>query len=249
MTWHSQEGHIPSAFSILDIISVIYSKILNLDKKDLYSPNRDYFVLSKGHGCSALYAILEREEIISESDILSKNLAEGILATHPDRNKVPGVEASTGSLGNGIGYALGIALGLKIDNMPNKVLTLVGDAECNEGTVWECALLAPHLKLGNFVVIVDNNHSADPTLPLPELGLKFKSFGWEVYEIDGHSEEQILATLKSLHFTSETPKCIIANTIKGKGVPIMEENFGAWHSRIPSTEELEMMYSEIDKYE
>jgi transketolase len=249
MTWHSQEGHIPSAFSIIDLVSVLYSKILKIDKRNLKSENRDYFILSKGHGCSALYAVLEKEGIITEDDILSKNLEHGILATHPDRNKIPGVEASTGSLGNGIGFALGIALGLKIDNLQNKVVALLGDAECNEGTVWECALLAPHLKLNNFFIIIDNNHSADPTLPLPDLPGKFRAFGWEVREVNGHSERDFLQSFKDFNLSNDKPKCIIANTIKGKGVPSMEENFGAWHSKIPNEAELLMINSAIDNYE
>jgi transketolase len=250
MTWHSKEGHIPSAFSILDLIVLAYEKFLNINPQELESKNRDYFILSKGHGCSALYAYFEQIGILSETDIENKNKSNGILATHPDRNKVPGIEASTGSLGNGIGFALGIALGLKIENAQNKVLTILGDAECNEGTVWECALLAPHLKLDNFTIIIDNNHSCDPTLPVPNLPEKFRAFGWQVFEINGHVQKDIIECFESIKDTGSNgmPKCIIANTVKGKGVPNMENNYGHWHSKVPSDLELSEIMVAIDNY-
>ncbi len=250
MTWHSREGHIPSAYSILDLIVFLYEKYLNFDWSNPISSDRDYFILSKGHGCSALYAYLEKRGLLSESEILSKNLPSGILATHPDRNKVPGVEASTGSLGNGIGFALGVALALKIDDLPNRVVTILGDAECNEGTVWECALLAPHLKLNNLTVIIDNNKSCDPTLPMGDLVAKFKSFGWHTLEADGHSTadlERVFASFPQLN-TTDQPVCIVANTVKGKGVPSMESNYGGWHSKVPNDEELLSIWSAIDNY-
>lgn len=250
MTWHSREGHIPSAFSILDLVVIFYENYLQIDWKNLQSEDRDYFVLSKGHGCSALYAYLEKRGVLTEEQIKSKNLREGILATHPDRNKVPGIEASTGSLGNGIGFALGLALGLKIDNKSNKVVTILGDAECNEGTVWECALLAPHLKLDNLTAIIDYNHSCDPTLPVGNLVAKFESFGWHTFEVDGHSKEDLEKLIIRLTNEQRTgkPICIVANTVKGKGVPAMEANYGAWHSKVPNADELKEIWEAIDTY-
>lgn len=250
MTWHSKEGHIPSAYSILDLIVFLYEKFLHFDWHRPESAERDFFILSKGHGCSALYAYFEKRGLISESEILSKNLASGSLATHPDKNKVPGVEASTGSLGNGVGFALGIALGLKLDNLSNRVVTILGDAECNEGTVWECALLAPHLKLNNLIVIIDNNKSCNPTLPMGDFVAKFKSFGWNTWEVDGHSTQDLEAVFKQIASvqSEEKPICIIANTVKGKGVPAMETNYGGWHSKVPTEQELLHIWNEIDSY-
>jgi transketolase len=251
MTWHSKEGHIPSAFSIIDIIVELYENFLSLDFMNLKSATRDYFILSKGHGCAALYAYFEKRGILREQDLLDKNKKNGILATHPDKNKVPGVEASTGSLGNGIGFALGIALGLKTDGLKNRVITLVGDAECNEGTVWECALLAPHLKLDNFVVIIDNNQSSNPTLPVPDFKSKFEAFGWQTFEISGHSANEIRQSFSEIINSSNNgqPKCIVANTVKGKGFREMEQNFGRWHSKVPNEEELNEILLGIENYD
>ena len=191
MTWNSKEGHIPSAYSILDIVTFLYDEFLNYDFNDVNSKNRDYFILSKGHGCSALYVVLKKKGLISQKDLEDKNKQFGKLATHPDKTKIPGVEASTGSLGNGIGFALGVALGLKIEKKTNKVITIIGDAESNEGLVWECSLLASHLKLGNLCVILDYNRSCDSVLPLPNPKKKWDSFGWNVKEVNGHNKKQI----------------------------------------------------------
>lgn len=250
MTWHSKEGHIPSAFSIIDLISFLYKEYLNINKKNYNKKNRDYFILSKGHGCSALYVVLKELGFISRKDLLEKNAEFAKLATHPDRVKIKAVEASTGSLGNGIGFSLGIALGNKIKNIKSKVITIIGDGESNEGLVWECALLGSFNKLGNLCVILDNNKSCEPTLALPNAKEKWKSFGWETYEIDGHNTEEIRKLFNNLDFSlNSKPKAIIANTIKGKGVPQMEQNYGHWHSRVPSNEEISMINREIDNYE
>ena len=250
MTWHSKEGHIPSAFSIIDIVNFLYEDFLKISISNIKSDNRDFFILSKGHGCSALYSVLKKKKFINQKDLEDKNKEFAKLATHPDKIKVPGVETSTGSLGNGIGFALGVALGNKIKKKKNKVITIIGDGERNEGTVWECALLGSHQKLGNLCVVLDNNKSCNPTLALPNAADKWRSFGWEVYEIDGHNLSEINKTFNKMNFNTEgKPKVIIANTVKGKGVKVMEDNYGHWHSRVPSNEELKMIYNELDNYE
>ena len=250
MTWHSKEGHIPSAFSIIDLVSFLYKEFLNVNRNNFDDPDRDYFVLSKGHGCSALYVILKEMGFITQKDLLEKNAEYAKLATHPDRIKIKGVEASTGSLGNGIGFSLGVALGNKIKNIKSKVITIIGDGESNEGLVWECALLGSYNNLGNLCVVLDNNKSCEPTLSIPNAPEKWRSFGWETYEIDGHNINEIRETFQDLNFSLDAkPKAIIANTIKGKGVPQMEENYGHWHSRVPSDEEIKMINQEIDNYE
>ena len=250
MTWHSKEGHIPSAYSILDVVSYLYDGYLKFDLNNLNSDERDYFILSKGHGCSALYAVLNKIGIITDDDLNDKNNEFARLATHPDKTKIPGVEASTGSLGNGIGFALGIALGLKIKKKNNKVITIIGDAESNEGTVWECALLGRHQMLGNLCVVLDNNRSCDPTLPLINPREKWESFGWNAIEIDGHSWPELDSAFKSIDFDfNKKPTIIIANTVKGKGVPKMESNYGGWHSKVPNDIEINEIYEALEQYE
>ena len=250
MTWHSKEGHIPSAYSIIDIVELLYTDFLKFSPLAPNDPERDYFILSKGHGCAALYAVLYKIGLLSKQDLLDKNGEFAKLATHPDRSKIPGVEASTGSLGNGIGFAAGIANGVRLAGKSNKVLALVGDAESNEGTVWETALLARHLMLGNFCVILDNNGSCNPTLSLFDVSKKWDAFGWETYSVDGHDRESIYRLVCSLDFNpTGRPKCIVANTLKGKGVREMEENYGGWHSKVPNDAELQLIYSRIDEYE
>ena len=241
-------GHIPSAFSIIDILAYLYEHVLKFDPKNPKWEGRDYFILSKGHGCAALYVILEKYGFINQEDLNKESREDGILGGHPDNTKVPGAEASTGSLGHGIGTALGIALGLKIKKKSNKVIVLIGDGESNEGTVWECALVGANLKLGNLCCIVDNNGSTAQILPVPHLRQKWESFGWEVYEIDGHCEKEIKEAFDKIKFDiNEKPKVIIANTVKGKGVSFMEVH-GPWHYRAPKPNELELIYKELDAH-
>ena len=245
MTCRAGEGHIPSAFSIVDIIDYLYKKVLKYDPKKPQWEGRDYFVLSKGHGCAALYVVLEKNGFITQNDLDNKSKMTGILGGHPDRTKVPGAEASTGSLGHGIVTAMGIALGLKIKGKNNKVFALVGDGECHEGPIWETALVAAHQKLGNLCVIVDSNGSAEQILPIPDFAKKWEIFGWEAHEMDGHSENEFVEVFTKLQFdTNSKPKLIIARNIKGKGVGFMETH-GPWHYKIPNTCELEQIYKEL----
>lgn len=239
------EGHIPSSFSIIDILDFLYGKFLKYDCKNPNWEERDYFILSKGHGCCALYVVLQKYGFITEDDLQKKSSEEGILGGHPDCTKVPGIEASTGSLGHGLVTAMGIALGLKIRKKENRVIALVGDGECNEGAVWETALVGAHLKLGNLCIVVDNNKSAEQILPIPNMKQKWESFGWEAYEIDGHCEEEIESTFRKIIFAHNTkPKVIIAYTVKGKGVSFIEGH-GPWHYRIPSDEEMQKIRNEL----
>lgn len=241
----TKEGHLPSCFSITEILSVLYGKFLKYDSKKPDWEERDYFILSKGHGGIALYVILAKYGFFKQEEF-NKKAEESIFGGHPDCNKIPGVEASTGSLGHGIVTAMGIALGLKIRGKRNRVITLIGDGESNEGTIWETALIASNLKLGNFCVIIDNNKSAEQVLPVPNMEEKWRSFGWEVYEINGHSEEEILSTLNKISFDYDSkPKVIIADTIKGKGVSFIEGH-GPWHHKIPTDGELEKIKNELE---
>jgi transketolase len=239
------EGHIPSGYSIVDIVDTLYGRFLKYDSHNPAWEERDYFILSKGHGSAALYVVLQKYGFISKSDLQQKSQTGGILGGHPDSTKVPGVEASTGSLGHGVVTAMGIALGLRIQDRPNRVVALIGDGESNEGTVWETALVAANLKLGNFCVIVDRNKSIDQILAMPKLGEKWRSFGWGVQEIDGHSECEIEETIKRVNFVHVgQPNIIIANTVKGKGVSFMEAH-GPWHHKVPSVADMKAIRAEL----
>lgn len=236
------EGHIPSAFSILDILWVLYDKVLKIDPKNPNDPDRDIFILSKGHASLGLYAVLAEKGFFDYSAFKEFGKFNGILGGHPDRNKVPGVEASTGSLGHGLPMAVGIAMGMKIKNKNNKVFVLIGDGESNEGTIWESALLATHHGLSNLYCIVDYNHSTDRALDIGDMFLKFKSFGWDSYTIDGHNHDEILKVLTKTG--NSKPLAIIANTVKGKGSMTMENN-PAWHHKFPTQEELGAILEEL----
>lgn len=242
MVREGKDGHIPSAFSILDILVVLYRDFLKFEPKNPQWEHRDYFILSKGHGCLALYMVLREHGFITDEDLKLFCKQGGILGEHPDCTKVPGVEASTGSLGHGLPFAVGIALGLRIKNMSNKVYVLVGDGECHEGTVWEAANVANNLQLGNLCVIVDWNGSAAQLMPRDALPAKWKAFGWKTEVIDGHSESDIKAAFSSnININSiGVPRVIIAKTTKGKGVSMLEGH-GIWHHRIPNDEEYKII--------
>ena len=246
MVYKSREGHIPSSFSIVDIIDFLYSSILRYDLKDMNSKNRDYFILSKGHGCAALYVVLHKYGFLTDHDLEHYSLSTGILGGHPDMTIVPGVEASTGSLGHGFPTALGVALGLKIQAMNNRVIALLGDGECHEGTIWETANIANNLRLGNLCAIVDWNGSASQLMPRDNLVEKWKAFGWNVWTIDGHSGDEIKNAFHKFDFEIDgTPNVILAKNIKGKGVSFLEGH-GQWHHKIPSHDELEKIIEELE---
>jgi len=236
-----KDGHIPSAFSIVDIITHIYALELKIDPKNPDAPDRDYFVLSKGHGCLALYVNLHRHGFITDQDIADFCKKGGILGEHPDMTKVAGAEASTGSLGHGLSFSLGIALGHKVKGMDNKLFVLIGDGESHEGTVWEAAHIAANHRLKNLTVIVDWNRSGMQLLPEDDLPAKWRAFGWHTTVIDGHDPDQIAAAFAAIKSKdTDRPSVIVANTVKGKGVAMLEGH-GRWHHRIPNDEE----YAEI----
>ena len=231
------DGHIPSAFSILDIITYIYANVLKFDAANPDGSDRDYFVLSKGHGCLALYVNLHRHGFITDEDIAQFCKKGGILGEHPDMTKVPGAEASTGSLGHGLSFSVGIAMGHKVKGMDNKLYVLIGDGESHEGTVWEAAHIAANHRLKNLTVIVDWNQSGMQLLPEDDLPGKWEAFGWHAIVIDGHDEEQIASAFEAVrNKQTDRPSVIVAHTIKGKGVPMLEGH-GRWHHRIPNEEE------------
>jgi transketolase len=245
MVKDSGEGHIPSSFSIVDVIEVLYESYVRSDPENPESSTRDFFILSKGHGAAALYAVLEKHGFITSMDISQYSKRGGILGGHPDSTRVPGAEASTGSLGHGFPMSVGIALGLKIQKRENRVFCLVGDGECQEGTIWEAANIAANRSLGNLTTIVDWNGSASQLMPVDDLPGKWRAFGWDALEVDGHNIQSISGALNSsLDPKRQKPLCIIAHTIKGKGVSFIEGH-GRWHHRVPNPAEWSAIEKEL----
>ncbi len=232
---NAREGHIPSALSVLDILWVLYDRILKIDPVNPVEETRDRFVLSKGHASIGLYAVLAQKGFFSQETLEDFCKFDSPLGGHPDCRKVPGVEASTGSLGHGFPMTVGMALGLRIRRNPARVVCMIGDGEANEGSIWEAALLAAHHKLANLTCIVDYNHSTDRALSLGDIGAKFSAMGWSVSEIDGHDHEAVHGALSQR--LNNAPTCVIANTVKGYGCLPME-NDPSWHHKSPSAAEL-----------
>jgi len=236
-----REGHIPSSFSILDLLWNIFE---NFELKVSRSESQGaYFILSKGHASIGLYAILFNFGFIDEQTFNSYCRKGSALGGHPDKNKVPGVMASTGSLGHGFPIAIGVAYARKLTKVEAPVIVLLGDGELNEGTIWESALLANQHQLMNLICIVDNNLSSSRALKLNDISEKFIAFGWQSIEIDGHNHSEILGALKTPRVK---PLVIVANTIKGKGLRAMENN-PEWHHKFPTPSQVQEFLGELDE--
>jgi transketolase len=238
----SGEGHIPSSFSIVDILDVLYGRVLRVDAADPDSFDRDYFVLSKGHGALALYVVLAKYGLLDLETLATYGTADSVLGGHPDSSQLDFVEASTGSLGHGFPTSVGIALGLLIQGRRNRVYALLGDGECHEGTVWESANVAANQGLVNLTAIIDFNGSAAQLMPNDDMAAKWAAFGWSVQEVDGHSESQLEDAL--LAPPKGKPKAVVAHTTKGKGVSFIEGH-GIWHHRVPNDGELSAIHREL----
>lgn len=249
MTNLGQSSHIGSVFSIAEILACLYSGLLNIDAKNPKDNDRDRFILSKGHAGAGVYAVLAEKGFFNK-DILSTHYQNGSkLSGHVSHKSLPGIEFSTGSLGHGLSVGVGMALAAKIDHRKNKVIVLLSDGECDEGSNWEAILFAPHHKLNNLLAIVDYNkiQSLDyvkNTLNIEPFEEKWKSFGWDVFSIDGHNIKEIIDVYNSAFSQNKLPTCIIANTIKGKGVSFMEEKV-LWHYRYPRGDEYKNAKKEL----
>jgi transketolase len=240
---HSGHGHIPTCFSIVEILRGVYETMKHDPNRPIWS-ERDLFVLSKGHAALGLYCTLAEYGYFPLTDVYSFGAFESRYGCHADRLKIPGVEASTGSLGHGIGIAVGMATGFKLAKSLRRVMALIGDGETNEGTVWEAALVAANLKLDNLTVILDNNRSQARCLPLTVPEEKFAAFGFNVTTVDGHDLEAVKNALR-VSF-SGSPHIIIADTAKGYGSATLTKDFYAWHRRSPNNDELKKIIGEIN---
>lgn len=243
-------GHIAGSLSIIEILVVLYYGVLKVDPKNPKDPSRDRFILSKGHAGVALYAILADKGFFPRSELNKFGRKGSILGGHPDMLKVPGIEASTGSLGHGFPFGVGIALSGKLDKKGYQVFVLLGDGECQEGSIWEAAMFAPQHKLDNLIAIIDYNKiqamdRLDTIVSLEPIVDKWKAFGWEVKEVDGHNIGQLQDILSDVPFSKDKPSLIIAHTIKGKGISFME-NTSIWHFRMPDKEELKIACNELE---
>ena len=247
----AKSGHPGGSLSCADILTVLYFNQMNIDPMKSKDEARDRFVLSKGHAAPALYSTLAHRGFFNIEELKNLRRLDSNLSGHPDMKKVPGVDASTGSLGQGLACGVGMALCAKLDEKDYRVFVVVGDGEAQEGGIWEAAQTANKYKLDNLIVFVDNNNlqldgTCDEVMPNIDLGKKFEAFGFENYEIDGHDMQQIVDTLDKIRASKNgKPKCIFAHTIKGKGVSYMENECG-WHGVAPNEQEYKQAMEELD---
>ena len=244
-------SHIGSALSIADLLAVLYADILTFDPKEPKAPNRDRFILSKGHAGAAVYAVLAESGFFSNEKLATHYKNGSNLSGHVSHKGIPGVELSTGSLGHGLNVGVGMAKAAKLDKKGHKIFVLLSDGECDEGSVWEAAMFASHHKLENLVALIDYNKiqsldSVENTLTLEPFKNKWESFGWNAVEINGHDHKQIKLELLNVPYIANKPSVYICNTTKGKGVSFME-NSVLWHYRSPQGEEFHNAIEELEK--
>lgn len=237
MTHISHGSHIGAILSVADIVAVLYNDVANISPENLKDENRDKIILSKGHAGAAIYAALAEKGFFDRAELKTHYADGSRLSGHVSHKGVPGVEFSTGSLGHGACVAAGMALNAKLDKKPYYTYAIVGDGECDEGSIWEMALFANQFKLNQFVVIVDHNKMqsldfCENTLSLAPFAEKWKAFGWNVLDIDGHNHDELRAAFAKAKESTDKPTVIIANTVKGKGVSFMEFDI-LWHYRFP----------------
>jgi transketolase len=247
---HGERGHLAPAFSVVEILSVLFEKIMRYDPKNPELESRDRFILSKGHGCLALYAWLARKGFFPRKELELFCRAGGILGGHPDHRKIPGVETSTGSLGHGLAVGVGMALGARIRKLDYRIFVVLGDGECNEGSIWESALHAAKHGLDRLVALVDYNKmqsyaSTKEVLDLEPMTDKWRAFGFETREVDLNHPERLEELLRGLPFQAGRPNAVICHTTKGKGVSFTENN-ASWHHKSKlSEEELKKLLDEL----
>lgn len=248
--YNAQSGHPGGSLSIADILSVLYFEVMNVDPKNPKMADRDRFVLSKGHCAPALYGILAEKGFFPAEDVATLRRTDSYMQGHPDMKGIPGIDMSTGSLGQGISAANGMALAGKLANKSYRVYTILGDGELEEGQVWEAAMFAAHYKLDNLTAFIDNNglqidgNIADVMNSNP-IDKKFEAFNWNVITIDAHDYDAILDAVNQAKAVKGKPTVIIAKSVKGKGVSFME-NQAAWHGAAPKQEQFEQAIAELD---
>lgn len=242
VSFERQEGHIPSAYSILDILYVLYRDVMDIDPHYPDKEVRDRLIVSKGHSSLGIYTILGDRGFFELDEVRTFGAYLSRMGGHPDFHKVPGIEVSTGSLGHGLPLGVGMAMGLGFKKTKEHIYVIVGDGELNEGTNWEAIMVAKEQKLSNLTCIFDYNHSSDRAVDFEDLEAKLREFGWHCISVDGHDHSKLKEVLLT---RSDRPIAIVANTIKGYGCKLMENN-PAWHHRSPNAKELEEILEDID---
>jgi transketolase len=251
MTSRAKSSHVGSVFSAAEILSTLYARVLNVRPDQPDWPDRDRFVMSKGHACAGLYAALALRGFFPQSRLQEFYVDGGSLYGHATHKGVPGVEVSTGSLGHGLAMAVGLASGAQRLALPWRVYALLSDGECDEGSTWEAALLAQAWKLDNLTAIIDYNKiqslgRVEEVIPLEPFAEKWSAFGWSVESVDGHDLDALFAALDpAARNAGGRPRCVIAHTIKGKGISFMEDDI-LWHYRSPQGDELARALAELD---
>ena len=249
--YSASSGHPGGSLSAADILTVLYFNQMNIDPKDPKNENRDRFVLSKGHASPVLYAALAERGFFNKEELKSFRKLGSMLQGHPDMKGVPGVDMSTGSLGQGLSAANGMALASKLDSKGYRVYALLGDGEIQEGQIWEAAMTSCHYKLDNLCVIVDNNNlqidgSVDNVMNVYPIDEKFRSFGFEVFTVDGNNIDELITIFEKAKTVKGKPTAIVAKTIKGKGVSYMENQAG-WHGKAPKEDEYKTAMEDLNK--
>jgi transketolase len=242
-------GHPGGSLSAADIVTALYFRVMQIDPENPTRPERDRFILSKGHACPVWYAALAERGFFDKSHLSTLRKMGSILQGHPDMRKTPGIDMTAGSLGHGLSVGVGMALGGKLKKKPYHVWVVIGDGETQEGSIWEAAMAAAKWKLDNLTAVLDRNRLQNDAcvadiMPIEPLADKWRAFGWKVAEIDGHNMEDIVRSLEAAKQNKEEPTMIIAHTIKGKGVSYME-NVVEWHGKAPCKEEAECALEEI----
>ena len=242
-------GHPGGSLSAADVVTALYFRVMRIDPKNPDWPDRDRFILSKGHACPVWYAALAERGYFDKSHLKTLRQMGSILQGHPDMRKTPGIDMTAGSLGHGLSAGLGMALSGKLQQKDYHVFVIIGDGESQEGSIWEASMAAPNFKLDNLTAILDYNHlqndySVDDIMPIHPAVDKWRAFGWHVLDIDGHDMAQVVAALEEAKSHKGKPTMIVANTVKGKGVSYME-NVCEWHGRAPCQEEADQALEEL----
>ena len=247
--YSAQSGHPGGSLGATDILTELYFEEMDINEENLNTLDRDRFVLSKGHASPALYAVLAEKGFLPEEELTTFRAINSRLQGHPNMNYVEGVDMSTGSLGQGISCAVGMAISNKVDGNDHRIYCLLGDGECEEGEVWEAAMAASHYKLDNLCAILDYNHlqidgNIEDVISPEPFASKFEAFGWNVLNVNGHDFDQLRNAFNQAKQIKDKPTVIIAHTIKGKGVSFMENNY-AWHGAAPNQEQYEQAMKEL----
>lgn len=252
MIRNAKAGHIGGDFSVMDILVDLYMRQMNISIENMDDPNRDYFVMSKGHSVEAYYAVLAEKGFIDREQVIREFSTFGSKFIGHPNNKLPGIEMNSGSLGHGLPVCIGMAIAAKMDKRPSRVYTVMGDGELAEGSVWEAFMAGGHYKLDNLCAVIDRNHlqisgSTEDVMSHENLEARVKAFNWNVIQVNGNDLDELDAAFEQANQTKGMPTCIIANTIKGFGGGDVMENKAPWHHKVPTDEEYQSIMEELER--